>query len=228
MTLAEFKKRFKILKSKGWVCSARKGPTGVGHTLEKEIGLSENNIALPDIDGKAELKAHRINSNSKITLFTFNRSAWEMNPLDAVKKYGTKDGKGRLGLYFQMSQIPNSSGLFIDFNEKSFCVMHKSGEVLARWQFDNIAKRFREKLPILVLVGAFSEMRGSEEFFKFDRAQVMENTSANTVANQLKSGNILVDLRMHDKGTMARNHGTGFRAYEGKLHMLFNKVEDLQ
>jgi hypothetical protein len=39
--------------------------------------------------------------------------------------------------------------------------------------------------------------------------------------NQFLEENILVDLRLHDKGTMARNHGTGFRAFESKLPLLF-------
>lgn len=50
MTLAEFHKKFKELKAKGFVKTRRKGPTGVGHTLEVELGLDENNLDLPDIE----------------------------------------------------------------------------------------------------------------------------------------------------------------------------------
>lgn len=111
-TLAGFKKSFAKIKNAGWIRSKRKGPTGIGQTLEQLLGLDENNIALPDL-GRVELKAHRIGSSSMITLFTFNRKAWKMKPLDAVRKYGTLDGKGRLGLYFTMSRTPNSMGLFL-------------------------------------------------------------------------------------------------------------------
>ena len=45
--------------------------------------------------------------------------------------------------------------------------------------------------------------------------------------SRFSAENILVDLRLHDKGTMARNHGTGFRTYENKLSLLFNNVKDL-
>jgi len=126
MTITQFKKAFEELKKKGWVESRRRGPTGVGHTLEQLIGLEENNIALPDL-GKVELKAHRAKSSSMITLFTFNRKAWKMKPLDAVRKYGTPDKNGRLGLLSK--EICNEcgrsvrwgSGLFvnrvIDFND---------------------------------------------------------------------------------------------------------------
>lgn len=55
----------------------------------------------------------------------------------------------------------------------------------------------------------------------------MQKTSPELLANQFREENILVDLRLHDKGTMARNHGTGFRVYEDKLPFLFKKIKDL-
>ena len=83
------------------------------------------------------------------------------------------------------------------------------------------------KVPALLLVSAFSEMRGDNEWFKYDRAQLLTGTSPDIIRNQIEAGNILVDLRLHDKVTTARNHGTGFRAYEDKLPRLFKKIEDL-
>ncbi len=94
MSLNEFEKEFAKLKSMDWVKSERSGSTGIGHTLEKLIGLSENNIASPGL-GEIELKSHRIHSSSMITLFTFNRKVWEMEPLEAIKKYGTPDKNGQ-------------------------------------------------------------------------------------------------------------------------------------
>jgi hypothetical protein len=105
MRLREFQKSFAKLKASNWVKSERRGPTGIGQTLEKLMSLPENNIASPDL-GNIELKAHRINSPSMITLFTFNRKVWKMKPLEAIKKYGTPDEDGRLGLYFTMSRTP--------------------------------------------------------------------------------------------------------------------------
>lgn len=226
MTLNEFVKAFGELKAKDWVKSERRGPTGIGHTLEKLIGLRENNIAYPDL-GTIELKAHRINSNSMITLFTFNRKVWKMKPLEAIKKYGTPDENGRLGLYFTMSRTPNSTGLFLHIESETISVRHVSGEIVAEWQLEILAERFTKKIPALILVSAFSEMRGDDEWFKFDRAQLLKGTSAAIIRSQILAGNILVDLRLHDKITSARNHGTGFRAHEDKLPLLFKTVKDL-
>lgn len=226
MTLAEFKKNFAKIKGEGWVPSARKGPTGIGQTLEQLLGLKEDNIAFPDL-GKVELKAHRIGASSLITLFTFNRRVWKMKPLEAIHKYGTPDMHGRMGLYFTMSRTPNSTDLFLHIDKENISVRHVSGEIIAEWNLALLADRFMQKLPKLIFVSAFSEMRGDREWFKFERARLLSGTSAEIIRNQILEGNILVDLRLHDEGTSARNHGTGFRAREEKLLALFKNVRDL-
>lgn len=227
MTLEEFKEKFEILKGKGFVKSRRKGPTGVGHTLEVEIGVNENNIDLPDID-KYELKGHRINSNSMITLFTFNRKAWQMKAIQAVRKYGSLDKDGRKGLYYTMSLKPNSAGVFLFVDDTDMYVRHVSGEIIAKWNLESVAKQFAKKMPALLFVSAFSEVRDDVEYFHYQRAQLMVGTSHELIAEQIRSENILIDLRLHDKGTEgARNHGTGFRAKEDKLPLLFKSINDL-
>jgi len=195
LTIKRFKVKFAQIKRKGWIKSKRKGSTGIGHTLEQLLGVTENNIALPDLS-IVELKAHRIGSSSMITLFTFNRKAWKINPHAAIKKYGTRDDNGRLGMYFTMARTPNSMGLFLNVDETAISVRHISGEVVAEWQLEALAKRFMQKTPGLVLVSAFSEMRGDTEWFKYDRAQLLTETSSDIIKNQFLSGNVLFDIRM--------------------------------
>lgn len=209
MTIEEFQVKFMHIKNQGWVPSRRKGPTGVGHTLEQLLGLSENNIASPDL-GEIELKARRLGGSSMVTLFTFNRKVWKMPPLAAIRQYGTFDKDGRQGIYFTMSQTPNSSGLFLDIEEEAISVRHIDGTLIATWRLADLAERFMKKLPALLLVSASSEMRGETEWFRYERAQLLAGTSLEIIRSQLRIGHIRVDLRLHDKGTSARNHGTGF------------------
>ncbi|OQX01216.1 MAG: hypothetical protein BWK80_60425 [Desulfobacteraceae bacterium IS3] len=226
MNLEEFIEKFRKLKAQGFIPSTRKGPTGIGHTLETYLGMTENNIALPDIN-EVELKAHRTNVNSLITLFTFNSKVWKIPPLEAVKKYGSRDKTGRLGLYYTMSLKPNSAGLFLHTGDTEISVRHISGEIIASWEFRILAERFMQKIPALVFVSAFTEERDGTEYFHFYRSQIMKGTSPELLADQFKAENLLEDLRLHDKGTMARNHGTGFRTYENKLPLLFSEISDL-
>lgn len=227
MTLDEFQTLFAQVRQKGWVPSERKGPTGIGHTLERLLGLTENNIASPDL-GEIELKARRLNSTSMVTLFTFNRKVWRMKPLDAIRTYGTPDKDGRLGLYFTMSTTPNGSGLFLHLETETISVRHIDGTLIAEWQLEQLADRFMQKVPSLLLVSASSEMRGDREWFRYERAQLLAGTSAEILRSQIAAGKIKVDLRLHDKGRSARNHGTGFRAFEADLPQLFAVVKDIE
>jgi len=60
-------------------------------------------------------------------------------------------------------------------------------------------------------------MRDGKEYFNFQKAQLMKGTTPELLCSQFKSKSILVDLRLHDNGTSARNHGTSFRAHEDRL-----------
>ncbi len=226
MDLNDFKIKFKEIREHGFYKSMRRGPTGVGHTLEKCLGLTENNIAVPDL-GDVELKAHRDNVTSLITLFTFNRKAWAMKPLSAIRAYGTPDQNGRLGLYFTMSQQPNSAGLFLTVTDEVVSVQHISGKTLVRWFTKDLSAQFQVKIPALLLVTARTEMRGDTEYFNYYRARLLTGVFPTLIADQIRRGNILVDLRLHDAITRARNHGTGFRARENSLDELFSKAETL-
>ena len=189
--------------------------------------MTENNIALPDL-GEVELKAHRIGSSSIITLFTFNRKAWKMKPLEAIRKYGTKDKNGRPGLFVTLSFTPGNEGLFLKIEKDVVSVYHTSGEILVQWKTETLLQRFVQKMsPGLVVAYAKNEMRDGVEWFKYERAQLLTEPSTEKFLAQLKAGNVLVDLRMHDTGTSARNHGTGFRTREDNLPTFFKTVKEL-
>ncbi len=226
ITLDEFREKFAEIKKIGWMASKRRSNTGIGYTLETLLGIEENNIALPDF-GTVELKSHRVNSTSMITLFTFNRNVWKINPLQAVRKYGTEDMNGRLGLYFTMSPTPTGTGLFLHTEQETISVRHISGEVIAEWSLEALAQQFMKKMPALVLVSALSEMRGDVEYFNYTSARLLEGTSPEILREQILAGNVLVDLRIHDRPTSVRNRGIGFRARKNKLPLLFSSTKEL-
>lgn len=231
MTISEFREKFIQLKSRGFVRSHRKGSTGVGHTLEQELGLKENNIAVPDV-GFAELKAHRDRHTRLITLFTFNRKAWQMKPLPAIRRYGTVDDKGRCVLYSTTSKIPNSLGLYLDVKGSSLEVLHKDGQVILKYPLLEVARRFQSKIPSLILVSAQCEFRNEHEYFYFYRARLLQGgANLTNLINAFTAGYFVIDLRLHEKNAnlrpAARNHGTGFRVQQNHLVHLFERVKDI-
>lgn len=60
---------FRKVKALGFVKSNRSNNTGIGKTFEDYIGVVENNLDKPDLLGY-EIKSHREESSSYVTLFT--------------------------------------------------------------------------------------------------------------------------------------------------------------
>lgn len=228
ITIDEIRKKLTAIKKMGYVKTLRKGPTGIGYTLETLLEIDENNISSPDF-GEIELKAQRERHTGMTTLFTFNNKAWKMPPIEAIKKYGSLDRNGRQGMYYTMGMTPNSAGLFLYIDDTSVSVRHTSGNIVAIWQLSEIEKRFEAKVKNVLLVKAKVEIRDGVEYFRFDRARLLSGgTSQSILKNQFENEHLLVDLRLHDKGTMARNHGTGFRVFENNLENLYERVEEIE
>ncbi len=229
MDLKTFENAFANIKKQNFVKTKRKGPTGVGYTFETLLGLKENNLALPDIEN-VEIKAHRDGSSSMITLFTFNKKAWKMDTMEAIRKYGSHDKNGRLGMYYTVSPTPNSVGLFLSLtdDETTICVQHCNGQIIVQWPVEEVAKKFEQKIPSLLFVSARCELRDGIEHFHFYRAQLMSDTSGDLLVDLFKSGILTVDLRLYEKGTTsAGNHGTVVGIKEEKLPLLFKNIKDL-
>ena len=228
MRLEEIKKKLTKIKKRGYVKTLRNGSTGVGYTLETLLGIKENNVSSPDL-GEIELKTYRENHTGLITLFTFNRNAWLMKPLDAVKKYGSKDKSGRIGLYYTMDIKPNSNGLFLSVEDDFVSVRSIDGNVIARWELREIEERFSKKVKNILLVKAKVEKRKDIEYFLFNRARLLSGGITKSILKkQFQNRQLLLDLRLYDRGTRARNHGTGFRINVKDLENFYKKVEKIE
>ena len=218
--LHTFKVRFSALRDEGFVKSRRRGDTGVGHTLEKHLGILENNISLPDLT-TAELKAKRENASSRITLLTRDRKAWQLKQRHAIEKFGVSDDEGRPGLYYTLSATTKTRGFSVVNSRTEISVEHRSGSVLATWRHDVLADAFKKKFPALLLVTAKSEIRQDGEWFHYNSAKLLSGASANRFYSCIAAGHISIDLRLHLEGRKVRNHGTAFRIPEVKLPNLF-------
>lgn len=139
MNLEEFKIKFKEITELGYIKTLRKGNTGVGHTLEQLLGLDENNIAGPDLE-KIELKAQRKNVSNRVTMFTFNRGAWQKKQNYIVEKYGYVDKNGRPALYCTVNNNPNPQGLYlsIDTVDNVMLLNHSDKVLLAQWKMEHL------------------------------------------------------------------------------------------
>ncbi|NJL96930.1 hypothetical protein HC766_00015 [Candidatus Gracilibacteria bacterium] len=232
LEINEIINRLKEIKKQGYIKSNRKGSTGVGKTLEDLLGITENNLSLPDF-GEVELKSMRSGDNSMLTLFTFNKKAWKMDQLEAIEKFGSFDSNGRKGLYYTLSTVPNSHGLFTYVDKDSVQVRSIDGEVIVKWLLDDLVEQFENKVKNILLVNAQVEERDEIEYFYYDRARLLSGGTENSIlSNQFKEGQIVIDLRLHKKVNsnskpVSRNHGTGFRVRQSNLVNMYENISEI-
>lgn len=233
MTYIEIIKRLKSLKDQGYISSLRRGPTGIGYTLETMLGLGETNISVPDIGGRVELKASRRSSSSLITLFTFNRAVWQLPQKEVIESYGYIDENGRKSLYCTVwSKTQNSQGLSIkvDRDNHRLNLIHDRNDVIASWDIYVLVSKLISKLGKVLFVIADSRVAEKNiEEFHFNEACLLIEPTAQSFIKALEDSIVCIDIRMHLKETSnVRNHGTGLRIKECDLPLLFEVKEDGQ
>ncbi|WP_213996999.1 MvaI/BcnI family restriction endonuclease [Tepidanaerobacter syntrophicus] len=231
MTQTELKRKLEEIKNMGYVQTMRKGPTGVGYTFESLLGLTENNIAMPDIGGRIEIKATRKTSTSLITLFTFNRGVWQISLKELVENYGYIDPSGRKSIYCTVSAInPNPQGLKLKIRKdnQSVNIVDINGNLLACWSIYSLVGKFLNKLNIVLFVTANTQIINDKEYFYFDEAYLLQEPVIENFIAALEKGILMIDIRIHLKeNDKVRNHGTGIRIHENDLPLLYKTRKKL-
>ena len=229
MNLNELRKKLQEIKKRGFIESLRSGSTGIGYTLEKLLDLNENNLPIPDLGGRVEIKTIRKDSQSLITLFTFNRGAWQISQSEIIKTYGYKDEKERLALkntLFYKKEIPQN--IMIEFDEVNNLIQlvdKQTKKVLAIWDIYNIVGKFMSKLGRLLVIFADRKYQNDKEFFYYNEGYILSNPSSRKFIKAFKDSLIGIDLRMHLKENgSVRNRGTGFRIKEKDLIELYENI----
>ena len=101
--------------------------------------------------------------------------------------------------------------------------------IIATWKLKEIERRFTSSMKSVLLVKAKVEERDGVEHFFFNRARLLSGgVTQSILKDEFKSEQLLLDLRLHDQGTMARNHGTGFRVNIRDLENFYQKVEEVE
>lgn len=232
MQLSELKKRMQDIRDLGFVQSLRKGPTGIGYTLETLLGLTESNLPIPDVGGRVELKAARLQRSSLITLFTFNRGAWSVEKEDLIQLIGNEDATGRMGLFSTVTASrPNAKGLHLTVPEDGTSlqlVQAPDGDVLATWDMFHLVGKFVTKFERLLFAQAESRKTDRGEEFKFCQARLLTEPGTTQFRQGFAGDVVKLDVRMRlNPNGSVRNHGTGFRVFEHDLPILFGKSVEL-
>lgn len=199
------------LKSKGWIPSDRAGDTGIGKTIEDHLGIKENPLTQPDCTFQGvpvEIKAHRIQAKSMITLFTLEAGLRNLNDVQLMQRYGYENGSGRRALKVTLTTnefVPQ--GLKLETNN-SITIIDRAGAKLWIWTVSDI----KLKLQNLCIIYCDSKTEKGREYFTIQNAILVTDLNEKSFFDLVRNGTVKIDLRMHTKESGAsRNHGTAFR-----------------
>ena len=241
-----FKKELEKIRDKGYIKSHRSGDTGIGKTLEDELGVEENSIQASDI-GSVELKANRIGSNSKVTLFTKSPNKRGVNNKILRQKYGYKTDESReLNENINVLHTSVNGASFNTLNGKPFMKLTTKDDKLylehaedgiiedVYWDEERLKEAFDKKYPAKKMyhVQAESKVQDGEESFHYTEAYSLENFSADKMLDGLLSGDLEMDIRLgvyasgKRKGK-AHDNGTAIRVPPNKLDECFDTKKKL-
>jgi len=246
MNYKQFVSRMKEIKKMGFVPTHRKGPTGIGKTLEDLLGITENNIAGPDFS-IYELKSGRKDSVSMLTLFTkapqprgankklLNVFGYRQRKKPAEHKQLTLTGGVAdessvpvedKELHVTVDSIkPNSVGLKLELEEGRIIIGNDKG-VEAYYDKETLKRAFEKKYHKLIYVLAESRREKGKEFFWYNEAYLLEGFGFDNFSNLIREGKLKVDIRIgHYPNGRVHDHGTGFRLLPKYLPECFEKIK---
>jgi len=241
--------RLQELRHKGWIRTREQFNDGlVGNTLEDFLGISENNLTLPDA-GRYELKAQRIETSSLITLFHFDPfprrpKSVVMHMLGPIYGWPHEELVGewsfRITMYgnrytnrgFKITLDEENDRLWVEFDpdrvdpslrDWAASVLEKSGGKFSPkpyWPLSKIKERVERKIHNIIYVHAKSRSTGQFEEFRYDEAILYEDVDFERFKEGLANGEVFVDF---DART-GHNHGTKFRIKKGTLQKFYRHV----
>jgi hypothetical protein len=225
MNFSEFTVKFNKIRSSGYIKSHRKGNTGVGHTFEQELGLVENCLSEPDIDGY-ELKAARKNSGGKQTLFT-KEGEWIISQLQFVETFGFPHNKhkGELSAQSTVTKTKNNRGFWIFTDDECVMIKHEDIEIV-KWDWNSLIEQFASKFPACIKVFADVDIREGIEYFHYNEVYLYRGTDKNLFRSAIEQDFVAIDLRLRTQyniGKGVRNRGTAFRISHSNMEKLFVK-----
>lgn len=240
----------KEIRSRGWIKNRRNvhNDGAIGNTLEDLLGITENNLPLPNA-AEWELKTQRRNTTALLTLFHLEPSPRALHIADYLlenfgwphKFAGTKYPAGEKSFRQTLSyRSPTNRGFFVDIdagNERvivSFDPSSIDGELsdwraslprydkdyVPYWGFNDLYHKAGVKLGNCFYVIADVKEECGEYFYRYSDIMQLQGFSLNNFLRGITEGSILIDF---DART-GHNHGTKFRIRQNAIPSLYQIV----
>lgn len=220
--------KIKEVNKKGWIKTLRKGDTGVGYTLETELGIRANSNQKPDFHG-IEIKAFRKRSIGKlVTLFSQvpNWKKSNTNRSEVLSEYGYLDANERFNLYcsvFGNEKNTLNWKLDVDRINKKINVLNND-KIIIFWDFEKIEERILKKHDQTFFIYSDTKLENGNEYFFYNKILITQKASLENFLKLIENGKVCMDFVMHRKknGT-TRDHGFLWRIRSNSIPDLFEK-----
>lgn len=227
------------IHNRGFIPSITAGDPGVGDTLENALGISRNNLRIPDYKG-IELKTTRLTRNgqtrptTRSTLFTKvpDEGLTYREIIDNYGKVQVPRGKteARLQLYetFRCSR-PNAYDLrlSVDLNADKLLMLYQDGSsqrYVSSWHLETLRNALRVKHRETFWIKAQSEMRDGIEYFRYDTVLHTKNPNVSLLAPLFDADKITLDLAAHYNADGSwKDHGMLFKMNPQDLTLLLSE-----
>ena len=212
-TLSQIKAALKELYKKGWVKSNRIHNTGIGKTLEDYLGITENNIALPDF-GVMELKSQRAGTMSMMTLFT--KKPEGITNAEILKRFGYPDPEYPNHKILHQtinSGRKNARGFHCKIDEKEGkLLILRNRIVLGYYKLDFLRQKAAEKIGNgLIFVFADCKKENGAELFHYKEAWLLNDLDPKQFLALSKYDIRLGVYRSGKNAGKLHDHGSAFR-----------------
>ena len=232
--------KLRIISAKGFIPSIRQGDTGVGMTLEDQLGIPPNSKKTPDFHG-IELKATRVTKGkiqkNKNQLFS-KIPKWKLSPIGTAKNLvlsrGYIDTDGQLALRHTISGAkPNSRGLYLDIDYANDYLRQMFTDIKSSyispehditWVLKDLREALKKKHNETFWVKAYSNGNRLAEEFHYVEAHHTTTPYINKLEALFETGLVTIEYTLHLKPSgKARDHGYLFKIKSKSMNALFPK-----
>lgn len=225
-TLKQLKGKLKKIQAMGYVKTIRGHDGGVGNTLDKLLGLTENNFCLPDA-GEIEIKAKRVDSSSMLTLMSKSPMPRAVNKkLFNIYSHLAKDGVQKLYTTIYGSKT-NPQGFKLKLKGDKVMIVNKKN-IEAYWLIDPLFNKLKSKADKILLAYAKTKGKKPKESFHYQEAFLLSGLSLKKFKKSIIEGKLKFDIRIGADRTGGKigkyhDHGTAIRISKKDFLEIFDK-----
>ena len=232
----ELLSKIQEIHNKGFISTVTVGDTGVGMTLENQLGILPNPSKSPDYKG-IEIKAkrsgfrytNRVNLFSQVPDWDNSRGMTAEKLLNEYGYWGVDyKGNQRFQLYCTVTaNRPNTQGLYFSVREEedileNRSLVNKIDKYVLQWSFEKLRNNLQKKHRETFWVGAESKVISGVEHFQYNTVVHTKKPNISLFPYLVDSEVITMDYTMHRKPNgKVRDHGYLFKIRPEKINLLF-------